>query len=131
MENFKIKFLDWINLKIQINTSNVTNDYFKEGQIWWVSLGHNIGSEENGKNKKFERPVLILKRINKETFWALPTSTQIQKNKYRYIFNKGDKQYSIKLAQIRLISSKRLIRFIHDIKKDDFKNIKNQLRNLI
>ncbi len=131
MEDFKVKFLNWIGLKIKIHLAKPANIYFKERQIWWVSLGQNIGSEENGKNKKFERPIMILKRINKGTFWALPISTQIQKGKYRYIFKRKDKFYSVKLSQIRLISSKRLIRFMNNMAKDDFENIKNQLRSLI
>lgn len=131
MGDEKSKFINWLKLKLKIQLQNIQIDYFRDGQIWWVSLGQNIGSEENGKNIKFERPVLILKRINKQTFWALPTSTQIQKGKYRYIFEKKGKQYSIKLSQIRLISSKRLIRLIGEIDKGDFKNIKNKLKKLI
>lgn len=37
--------------------------YFKERQIWWASIGQNIGVEANGKNKKYERPVIILKNL--------------------------------------------------------------------
>lgn len=131
MQDKKSKFINWLKLKLKIQFKDPHIDYFRNGQIWWVSLGQNIGSEENGKNINFERPVLVLKRINRQTFWALPTSTQTQKGKYRYVFERDGKQYSVKLSQIRLISCKRLIRLVGDIKKDDFKNIKNKLKKLI
>ena len=126
MEDIKINFTNWIKLKIKIHLSKPNIDYFRDGQIWWASLGQNIGSEENGKNINFERPVLILKRINMQTFWALPISTQIQEGKYRHTFERKGKKYSIKLSQIRLISKKRLIRFVCDISENDFENIKNK-----
>lgn len=37
---------------------------FKEGEIWWCVIGENIGIEINGKQKKFSRPVLVLKKIS-------------------------------------------------------------------
>ena len=33
---------------------------FKERDIFWVSIGQNIGYEQNGKSDIFSRPVLIL-----------------------------------------------------------------------
>jgi mRNA interferase MazF len=58
------KFDDWIEDKKHINqkTKLVT---FKKGDIWWASIGVNIGSEIDGKNSEFERPVLIIKKITK------------------------------------------------------------------
>jgi mRNA-degrading endonuclease toxin of MazEF toxin-antitoxin module len=36
--------------------------YFREGEIWWVRLGKNIGYETDGKSREFTRPVIILKK---------------------------------------------------------------------
>lgn len=57
------KFVDWTKLKIATHFSN-KNVYFREGEIWWVSIGQNIGNEQNGKNTNFERSVLIFKKFN-------------------------------------------------------------------
>jgi hypothetical protein len=35
--------------------------FFKEGEVWWVHFGLNIGFEMNGKGNEFTRPVLIIK----------------------------------------------------------------------
>jgi mRNA interferase MazF len=37
--------------------------YFYEREIWWCSIGLNVGYEQDGKNDNFERPVLVLKKI--------------------------------------------------------------------
>ena len=40
---------------------NVGHDIlsFHEREIWWCSIGINLGDEQDGKNELFERPVLI------------------------------------------------------------------------
>jgi mRNA interferase MazF len=131
MENIKEKFIEWIKLKIEIHNSNNGIEYFKERQIWWASLGQNVGNEENGKNRNFERPVLILKKINNQNFWALPITSQVKERKYRYNFKRKNLEYSIKISQIRLLNYKRLLRLIGNISKDDFENIKEKIRKMI
>ena len=37
--------------------------YFREGEVWWVRLGHNVGYEANGKSREFTRPVVVLKKV--------------------------------------------------------------------
>ena len=52
-------FADWARLKLRIHLyKNLDSVYFRERQIWWASVGQNIGVESNGKNANFERPVL-------------------------------------------------------------------------
>jgi mRNA interferase MazF len=38
--------------------------YFRQGEVWWVRLGKNIGYETNGKSREFTRPVIILNKYN-------------------------------------------------------------------
>jgi hypothetical protein len=33
------------------------------GDIWWASIGENVGSEINGKSRLFSRPVIIFKKL--------------------------------------------------------------------
>ena len=42
--------------------------YFREGEIWWVRLGKNIGYETDGKSREFTRPVIVLKKYNQILF---------------------------------------------------------------
>ncbi|MFA5871014.1 MAG: hypothetical protein WC842_03995 [Candidatus Paceibacterota bacterium] len=59
---YKKDFDSWNIQKKKINTREKVI-FCNIREIWWCSLGVNIGSEEDGKNELFERPVLILKGI--------------------------------------------------------------------
>ena len=50
-------------------------------EIWWCSLGLNLGAETDGKNDNFERPVLILSVYNKETMLVLPITSKPKNDK--------------------------------------------------
>lgn len=49
-------------------------------------MGQNIGFEQNGKGDNFVRPVIILKKFNKNMFFGIPLSTQIKDGKFYYYF---------------------------------------------
>ncbi|MCK5510676.1 type II toxin-antitoxin system PemK/MazF family toxin [Candidatus Parcubacteria bacterium] len=110
MKESLIKFIEWTKLKIRIQISEEEPVYFREKEIWWASLGVNIGYEQDGKNRNFERPVLILKKFNKNILLALPITSKDKTGKYYYQFKYDGVKYSIILSQIRLISNKRLLR---------------------
>jgi len=130
MNQYFKKFSDWTKLKIKIHSKR-KRIYFKEREIWWASLGVNIGHEQDGKNKKFERPVLILRVFNNEVLWILPLTSNNKAGKYYYQFNYDNKKYSIILSQLKLISSRRLLRKIRTFEKSKFKEIKYLIKNLL
>ena len=47
--------------------------FYREGEIWWVRLGKNIGYELDGKSREFTRPVIVLKKYNQYSFLAPST----------------------------------------------------------
>jgi mRNA interferase MazF len=57
--------------------------YFREGEVWWVRLGKNIGYETDGKSNEFTRPVIVLRKYNQYSFLALPLTTAPKPNPYR------------------------------------------------
>lgn len=107
--------------------------YYYEREIWWCSLGVNIGYEEDGKNDKFERPILILKTFGNRTFWMLPLTSKIKENPYYYKCKLEDQEYisCIVLSQIKLISEKRLIRKLTMLPKEDFQKIKDEIKRFL
>jgi mRNA-degrading endonuclease toxin of MazEF toxin-antitoxin module len=106
--------------------------YFSEGQIWYLSCGVNIGYEQDGKGKFFKRPFLIVKKFNKDLFWAIPLSTTTRNGKYYYSFSfqKGKISKAI-LSQLRLFDAKRLLKKSGKISKEDFSAIKEKLREFL
>ena len=104
---------------------------FHEREIWWCSIGLNVGDEQDGKNELFERPILILKKFNNRIAWVLPMSTKEKDGIYYYSLTHNEKVFTVILSQLRLISVKRFRRFIRKISPNQFKIIKNKLIGLI
>jgi mRNA interferase MazF len=126
----KKDFAKWQLEKEIINSQN-REVYFRERQIWWCSVGLNIGYEQDGKNERFERPVLVLKKFSKDLFWALPTTSQNKTGAYYYQYSRGGKRYSIILSQLRAMSSKRLLRNIGKLDDDDFQKVRISIKSLV
>ena len=123
-------YADWHKKKTAINNTDV-EQLFKEREVWWSSIGLNVGDEQDGKNDSFERPVLILRKFNRQVFWAIPMTSSLKENEYYYQISHEDKNFSLVLSQIRLLSSKRLIRRIRTIDDEEFEKIKTAFCRLL
>ncbi len=126
-------FNRWNELKKTIDEKDSLPDNFpKEGEVWMSSVGVNIGYEQNGSEDNFSRPMLIIKKFNNHMFWAIPLSTK-QKD-FDFYFNftgpNGQKVSAI-LAQMKLVSVKRLKRDIYIMPKELFEEIKEKLKSFI
>lgn len=129
--DFAEYFVNWTKIKIRIQiTKRIV--YFREGEIWWASLGANIGHEQDGKNENFERPILVLKKFNQYILWAIPLTSQCkQGHPYYFPYQLGDKIYGAVLSQLRLISSKRLLRKVSVLPVKDFDSIRESIKDMI
>jgi mRNA interferase MazF len=126
----KKNYSKWHILKTELN-SNQARFFFHEREIWYCSLGLNIGHEQDGKHERFERPILILKKINRGTFLGIPLTTRQRRGKYCFDFIfRGKIQFAI-LSQIRLLDSKRLLRKFGTMNKANFRLLRGVLRSLI
>ncbi len=107
------------------------NFYCHEREIWWCSLGTNVGIETDGKHEQFERPVLILKKFYKDMLWVLPLTT----HKHNDFFHKEvahDRGKSwVMLTQIRTVDSKRLLRKLGTISHEELISIQNSICTFI
>jgi len=130
MEGVIKNIIEWTKIKIRVYFSDKLIN-FRDGEMWWVNLGVNIGHEEDGKNKNFERPVLVLRKFNKYLFLSVALSTKIKDNVYYYKYVYKGNEYSILLSQIRVLSNKRLIRKIGMLPPADYVVVKEKVKNLI
>ena len=132
MEEYWAALFNWTKLKLKIHNKPDDNTvFFQEREIWWVSLGINIGSEQNGKHGNFERPVLVLKKFNKYTLWIIPITSKHKSQKYYFNLFLDGILYCFNLSQLRLISSKRLLRKMAVLPEDKFKKIQELIKELI
>ncbi len=124
------KFLEWIKLKEKLHSNTHKPPLFKEGEIWWCSLGENIGSEINGKSNLFSRPVLIFKKLSKSTFMGIPTSSQDRKGSWYVQITLGNIKSVIILSQARLLDYKRLSSKIGELDATEMRNVRNKFKSL-
>lgn len=116
-------FEKWNQLKQKIDSTNKQIIY-KDRDVWWCSIGINIGHEENGKNDFFTRPILILRKFNKQIFLGVPLTTKCKENKFYFRINFKDKEQSVMLSQIRVFESKRLRKRMGELPSNQFLAIK-------
>ncbi len=102
--------------------------FFHEREIWWCSLGINIGFEQDGKNDLYERPVLVVKKFNRSLLWTLPLTRSDKRNQYYFPITVGEDDSVVILSQLRLVSSKRLQRRMHKLPKEQFKKILDSIQ---
>lgn len=125
------KFDEWNEVKKQVDIrSNIIQ--FKEREVYWASVGENVGFEQNGKGVDFARPVLIIKKLNKNLFFGVPLSTQSRAGSFFFEFELLLNQKSTALlVQAKVYDAKRLAKKIGMIKEEDFKLLKDDLKNLL
>lgn len=118
----KKEFDKWNKTKKSIN---IKPDNFgvHEREIWWLSLGVNIGVEIDGKHEGFERPALVLRKFNRQMVWVLPTTTRGKDVRFYEKFLFDGREYFVVLTQLRTVSTKRFIRKIGMMSQADFTRI--------
>lgn len=123
-------FESWTIHKKKTDSAN-KKAFFKEKEVWWCSIGINVGDEENGKGITFSRPVLVFKKFNRNIFLGIPFSTILKENKfYHKLHFKGIEQ-CVLLSQLRLFDAKRFDKKMGEISSNEFDAIKEKLRILV
>lgn len=120
------RFEDWNRLKKKLNDENHT-PLFKEREIWWCSIGANIGHEQDGKNTEFSRPVLVVRKFNKRLFWGVPLTTKIKNNKHYHQFDFKNKTQCAMLTQMRLWDANRMTNQMGRMGNQEYQKIKCKL----
>ncbi len=125
-------FDSWNKEKKQVDSKNIGYDFFYHArEVWWCAVGLNVGVESDGKHQNFERPILIVKKFNKDQFWGVPlTSNEKVGEFYQKIKHDGGTSWAI-LSQIKVFSTKRLLRKIGRIPDGEFETVINRLKALI
>lgn len=104
---------------------------FHEREIWWCSLGENLGFEQDGKNEHFERPVLILKKFSHDVFLGIPMTSTKKNHPFYFPYKFHGGEGSFVLSQARILSVKRLQRKIIVVGRGLFSDIKDKFIHII
>lgn len=133
MENneFIEKYNNWNVKKQNMHFSNNDELYFKESDIWWCSIGINIGSESYGKGGDFRRPILIIRKLSDDLCIALPLTSKIKVGTWFVNILLNGENRTVMLYQIRTFNRKRFQRKIGEVSIKDFNKVKEKLERLL
>ena len=120
----KKHFNEWNKVKKNINR-RAKVPTIHEGEVWWFADGQNVGVEIDGKGERFARPIVILTKFGKLSFFGIPLTSKKHDGSWyaEYDFN-GKTQYAA-LCQARTISVNRLYRKMGEMTKSDLQRVRD------
>jgi mRNA interferase MazF len=123
-------FTDWHVLKTALQRTD-KKLFFRERDIWLCSLGLNLGREEDGKQERFLRPMIVLRKFTTDLFWAIPLTTKRKFGSYYYQLNVNGKDVSAMVYQMRVLDRRRILRRVWRLPIAQFNEIKNMAVRLL
>lgn len=115
----KKDFDRWNENKKRID-ADVNGAHCHEREIWWCSIGVNVGSEQHSQADDFSRPVVIVRRFTRDIFWGIPLTTKTKKLPFRIQLELGGIANDALILQMRVYDRKRLVRQIGVVPRDVF-----------
>lgn len=119
------RFLEWIGLKEKLHNSEHVPPLVSHGDIWWVSIGENVGSEINGKNSLFSRPAIIYKKLAHGFYFVIPTTTKARVGTWYVPFRHQEQDMVACLHHARSIDHRRLSTKLGTLDDEDFQRVKD------
>jgi len=102
--------------------------FYHSREIWWSAVGVNVGNELDGTGKQHDRPVLIIRPFNAETFFGIALIGHPRTGRYYFPLGKiEDRDAVANLSQVRLFDTKRLIRKIGTLDERTFRELAKAL----
>jgi mRNA interferase MazF len=130
MDGQEKDFSSWHLLKSKLHRKHKAPT-FQEREIWWCSIGLNVGFESDGKNRLFNRPVLVVRKFNQRLFWGIPLSTKMKDNPYYHRFTFDGKPQAAMLTHLRLYDSKRMTHKMGQLPKGQFRPIVHAISDVL
>ena len=125
------EFDNWNEVKQNLNSKKQIIG-FNVGDVLFVSVGQNVGFETYGKGEEFLRPVVVIKKFGKDSFYGVPLSTNNKEGYFYYTFSykEGVKSTAL-LSQVRLFDAKRVKYRSGYLKKRDFEKLIERVLEVI
>ncbi|MGE3702619.1 MAG: type II toxin-antitoxin system PemK/MazF family toxin [Hyphomicrobiaceae bacterium] len=121
----------WNDRKKEVDHSTFRRFRQREREVWWCTLGVNVGSEQDGSQDFFERPVLVVRKFNKDTVLIVPLTSSPRRTPYHIAVRHQGTEFVAVVSQLRLISTKRLARKIYQMDRAIFAEIVTRIRAML
>ena len=123
------EFINWNKLKIHLELHGRQPNP-TQGEMWWAGVGKNLGSEINGKNAVFSRPILVYKKLSRYKFLGVPLTSKAHVGSWYVSFMQNGKLQTAVLSDIKVMSIKRLYSRIGKIDDRDMLIIREAFMKL-
>ena len=110
-----------IKQKIDINDRKL---FYYEKEIWWLAMGVNVGSEQDGKGEMFVRPVLVYKKTRGGLFIGIPITSTLKDDSIHVAFYFEYDLHTALIFQLKSYDSKRLTQKMGSVSDYIFNKIK-------
>ncbi len=117
------EFDEWNNKKKKIDVSEHKPPLVSVRDVWWASVGENIGSEIGGKSERFSRPVIVLKKLSHGFYFVIPTTSKEKEGSWFVSFKHQGKYMNACLHQARAIDYRRLSNKLGRLDVDDYTRV--------
>jgi mRNA interferase MazF len=124
------QFLLWSGLKEKLHNLSHQSPLVSQGDIWWASVGENVGSEINGKSRLFSRPVIVFKKLAHGFYFVIPTTTQTRQGTWFVPFRQQEKDMVACLHQARAMDYRRLSSKLGTLDDEDLNRIRQGFASL-
>jgi len=127
-----IKDFETWNTKKKALQESGEHKFYHPREVWWCSLGVNVGFEEDGTSIGFQRPVLVLRGFSKEVCLIVPLTTSLKTNPYHVPVGiiERKKAFAI-ISQLRLIDTKRFTNKLTVIDQKTFEVVRKAVKDLL
>jgi mRNA interferase MazF len=123
-------FAGWSTLKQHLDGTDKIPS-FKEREIWWCSVGVNIGFEIFGKGQIYTRPVLVVRKFSRSTFLGIPFTSKHKEKPRCHPVHFGGRDSVALLEQLRAFDSKRLVRKMGTLTDEQFATLRQLTKDMI
>jgi len=125
------KYDKWNKVKKELNNKKEIIQFY-QGNIYFMSVGQNIGSESYGKGDYSLRPVLVYKKLSKTLFLGIPLTTKYKEGSFYFTFNyKKGVSSTAMLNQMRVYDIRRSKYLSGKINKNIYKKLEEKVQHFI
>jgi mRNA-degrading endonuclease toxin of MazEF toxin-antitoxin module len=126
-----MKDFDQWNIVKQRLDVNQKLPFFKEREVWWCSIGVNVGCEVYGKGNIFARPVVVLKKFSRTSFLGVPLTSQFKdRPDYIPLNIKGKTSYALG-DHIRAYDSRRFANLLTTLTDQQFDDLRGTIKEIL
>ncbi len=124
------RFFEWIGLKEKLHFKDSSPPYVNQGDIWWASVGENVGSEIGGKSDLFSRPVIVFKKLAHGFYFVIPTTTQGRDGSWYVEFRQRGRPMKACLHQARAFDHRRFCSKLGRLDDEDYLRVRKAFIDL-